>query len=304
MPSSFKSIYIGILLAMSFTACNDDLVFNGGNTDNKMVIYGNAKLGSNVEVLINQSEVITEDTLDNPIEDVTVNLHVNGVFKESQVTNKFGRAYFQYKSQEDDSMAIECFHPDFPITSSVIQIPKSIGILQFDTTNRRLNTRGLRLSIFDRPDEMNFYQISMIGERWTYIFDRNTGMRIDSALTVEFMEMTSVNRLFFSDNNIVINRQNFELFNDQIFDGKNFVLDIDLSNYQLDKQPDKSEVHELRLYMKSINQDYYNFLTTLSVNRPVHGGPFSISTQVPSNINEGYGIFAGYSEDVATLKLK
>jgi hypothetical protein len=189
------------------------------------------------------------------------------------------------------------------VTTQTI-VPNSIGILQFDTTNKRASVQGLRVSFYDQPQEENYYQISLKGARWYYQLDPNTGLRTDSILSFEDIQMTSVNRLFFSDNNIVNNRQNFELLNDMIFNGKNFVLDIDVSRFQLAEQYDRSAVKSLHMELKNIGQDYYNFLATLSLNRPVYGGPFSISSQVPTNISGGYGIFAAYSTDVATITIE
>ena len=262
-----------------------------------------AEVGKNLRLEIRQSELITEDTLEQPIDGVAIELFVNGLLRESAYTDLAGKALMNYNVTSHDSVRLEFSKPSFEDVYTQSIIPSAVGVLQFDTTNKRPGVQGLRISFYDKPQEKNFYQVSLRGKRWYYTIDPNTGMRTDSMFSSEIIDMKSVNRLFFSDNNIVNNRQNFELLNDQIFNGKNFVLDVDVSTFQLSEQTDRSAVKELQLELKNISSDYYDFLTTLSLNRPVYGGPFSISSQVPSNIEGGYGVFATFSTDVAKIKI-
>jgi hypothetical protein len=284
--------------------CNDEISFNQGNGDNLIVVHAQAEVGQRLRLEVSQSELVTEDTLENPINDVGIELFINGLFKEFVYSNTKGNAVFNYVVKAKDSLSIAINKPPFDAISSVAIVPSTMGILQFDTTNKRPQVQGLRISFFDQPLEVNFYQVSLQGQRWFYTLDKLTGQRTDSALGYEYVQMTSINRLFFSDNNIVNNRQNFELLNDKVFNGKNFVLDVDINTFQLEERHDRGEIQRLDIELKNISADYYNFLTTLSINRPVYGGPFSISSQVPSNIRGGYGIFAAYSTDKATILLK
>jgi hypothetical protein len=300
---SFNKITYFIVVIALF-GCNDDITFNQGETENRIVVHARAEVGKKLQLELQQSELITEDTLDNPIDGVAIELFVNGLFREGTYSNPSGFALFNYNVQSYDSLRLEISKPSFDDVYTNAVVPNSIGILQFDTTNKRPNVQGLRVSFFDQPTQANYYQISLKGERWFYTLDINTGQRIDSISGFEEIEMQSVNRLFFSDNNIVNNRQNFELLNDKIFNGKNFVLDVDINTFQLAEQFDRSDIKGLELELKNISSDYYDFLTTLSLNRPVYGGPFSISSQVPSNIVGGYGVFAAYSTDKASIILK
>ena len=211
--------------------CNDDLTFNLTDKDNQIVVHARAEVGKNLRVNFKQSERITEDTLNSPIGGVAVELYVNQSPLESTYSDAMGNAIFNYNVQAGDSLRLEVNKPSFnPVTTHTI-VPNPVGILQFDTTNKRASVQGLRVSFYDQPQQENYYQLSLKGARWYYQLDPNTGLRTDSILSFEDIQMTSVNRLFFSDNNIVNNRQNFELLNDKIFNGKNFVLDIDVSRF-------------------------------------------------------------------------
>ncbi len=297
--------YLVLIISMiSALSCNDDLSFNSSKSRNLIVLHAQAEVGKKIVLEVKQSELITEDTLNNPIDGVRAVLKVNGIDEDVTYSNSEGFASFSYIVTPRDTLAIELEKEGFDVVSAKTTTPENIGILQFDTTNKRLLDQGLRVSFYDRPNEKNYYQLVLIGERWTYQLDNITGERLDSVRSREFVEMKSINRIFFSDNNIVNNRQNFELLNDKIFNGKNFVLDVDVNRFALSEQIDKSAMKKLTVELKSISEAYYSFLTTLSLNRPIYGGPFSISSQVPSNVLGGYGIFATYSVDRAEIVLE
>lgn len=304
MRLSFRQILYILLVVLTCGGCQDDITFNQGEASNRMVVHAKGEVGKNLRLEISQSERITEDTLEMPIDGVAVELMINGTLRESAYTDADGKVLLNYNVQSGDSIRMLFNKPSFGDVMTEAVVPSPVGILQFDTTNKRVDVQGLRVSFYDRQNEENYYQISLTGKRWYYLIDPNTGIRTDSIYSSEVIEMRSVNRLFFSDNNIVNNRQNFELLNDQIFNGKNFVLDVDVSTFQLAEQADRGAVQELQLELANISGAYYDFLATLSLNRPVYGGPFSISSQVPSNIQGGYGVFATYSTDIANIILK
>ncbi len=302
---NFKRIHIIVVLAglALFSACQDDLVLDEHINERELVAFIEAGTGKGIHVVVKQSDLITQDTFSTPLYKANIDLLKNGFVIETRSTSIFGEADFSYEPQANDSLGVDIRYDTIHAFSEVV-VPKPVPIIQFDTTNRRASSLGLRITFLDDSRVKNYYLLDLRGKRWTYSFHPVTGKVIDSTMVYEPIKMKSVNRLFFSDNNIVNNRQNFELFNDRIFNGKNFVLDIDVSTFVLDAQVDKSKVLSLDLVLKNITEDYYSFLTTLSLNRPVYGGPFSISSQVPSNITGGYGMFATYHESKAQIDMQ
>jgi hypothetical protein len=278
------------------------LVLDEHINERELVAFIEAGTGKGINVVIKQSDLITQDTVSSPLYNANIDLLKNGFVVETRSTSVFGKADFLYEPKANDSLRVDIRY-DTIFASSEVVVPKSVPIIQFDTTNRRANSLGLRLTFLDDARTRNYYLLDLKGKRWVYKFHPVSGKVIDSTMVSEPIKMNSVNRLFFSDNNIVNNRQNFELFNDRIFNGKNFVLDVDVSTFVLDAQVDKSKVLALDIVLKNITEDYYNFLTTLSLNRPVYGGPFSISSQVPSNISGGYGMFATYHSSSAHIDM-
>ncbi len=301
MPLNSKFIYIA-LIGLTIWSCNDDLVLKNVNQDRGVVAYIRAEVDGNIDVVVKKSDLITQDTLSTPLEGIHVDLYRNGRLEEARRTDKDGEVHFAYNPEERDSLLVEITGDDIDQMWAEAIAPSKVSIAFFDTTTIRASQRGFRIVFNDDAKTTDFYLVNLHGYRWVYRFHPITGRKIDSTYVYEPIRMTSVNRLFFSDNNIVNNRQNFELLNDVIFNGESgFELHVDVSTFVLTEQADRSEIQKLEVTLRHITKEYYDFLTTLSLNRPVYGGPFSISSQVPSNINGGYGIFATYSTDTSTI---
>jgi len=295
--------YISIL-ALAILSCNDDLVITNTVSDTQMVVNAAANNGEQIELEVIRPNLITEDTFNRPISGVQVELLKNGTVVETRYTGSKGQIKFATKAVGGDSLTLRMLKEDFEPANSTIKAPFVIPILQFDTTTRRSNVLGCRVSFYDPVQDEDFYQLEMVGYRWFYKIHPITGKRQDSIWSTQILSMRSVNKLFFSDNNIINNRQSFELLNDKIFNGKNFVLDVDISAFVLEEQPDRGAIKLLRFELNHIDKAYYDFLSTISLNRPVYGGPFSIASQVPTNIEGGLGIFAATASDTAFISLE
>ena len=51
---------------------------------------------------------------------------------------------------------------------------------------------------------------------------------------------------------------------------------------------------EIFVQLKSVSEDYFNYFNTVSLQSWTSGDPFSEPVQVYSNVQDGFGIFAGY----------
>jgi len=93
------------------------------------------------------------------------------------------------------------------------------------------------------------------------------------------------------------------LFDDGLFDGKEISLTITLHYYY------KVPGEELRVHLRSVSADLYNYLTTSDLQNKNNGDvkdlgttdPLAQPTIVFSNIEGGLGIFGGYSETSVRL---
>jgi Domain of unknown function (DUF4249) len=301
-----NSSYVRILVLLTLTCggCNDEFIFTGEADDKRIVAVVFGEEDSTINMQLRSSQFITEDTAEIPIPFAEIRLYKQDQFTEFLTSATNGNATSQYKVKAHDSLRFVMRKDGYNLVEGRAVVPGEINLLQFDTTTRLANQLGLRLSFLDLVTDNNYYLIEMHAHRWIYILDPFTQERIDSNLIWESLDIQSVNKIFFSDQNIVTNEQKFELFNDQIFNGENFVLDVNINALNLQESVIKGRTSEIKVRLRNINEDYYNFLTSLSLNRPIFGGPFSISSQVAGNIKGGYGIFALYTSTSKVIIMK
>ncbi|HIF14776.1 MAG TPA: DUF4249 family protein, partial [Bacteroidetes bacterium] len=100
-----------------------------------------------------------------------------------------------------------------------------------------------------------------------------------------------------------------DVFIDEASDWNEVIFTDDLFNGQKISLKVKSEIWSYEpgmvIYWTLINhsEDYFMYKKTFNVYQSVEGNPFAEPVQVFSNIKNGYGIFAGYSQSITTFHL-
>lgn len=82
-------------------------------------------------------------------------------------------------------------------------------------------------------------------------------------------------------------------FSDALFPEEEFTINIKMntSNWLGEANPIK-----YRIYFRSISEDYYNYKVTSALQNYTSGDPFAQPVKVYNNIQNGLGVFAGYSQ--------
>jgi len=86
-------------------------------------------------------------------------------------------------------------------------------------------------------------------------------------------------------------------FNDEIIDGQKYQLKLDFEDW--DARVDK----EYYIELLSLTRSSYLYKRSVKEYRNASGDPFSEPVLIYSNIENGYGIFAGYSQATKLVKL-
>jgi hypothetical protein len=87
------------------------------------------------------------------------------------------------------------------------------------------------------------------------------------------------------------------LFNDLLFNGQNKTLELEIPYENWSGSEDgydwSYQTLTLRLYLHNISISYYYYRTSLELFQNASGNPFAQPVQVFSNVENGFGIFAG-----------
>ena len=152
---------------------------------------------------------------------------------------------------------------------------------------------SLELEIEDPPGEANYYQISLY--------------RVFTGRGASRLYLSTNDPSIIADNNVdgsPLEEGGFEgdapYFRDTLFDG--MTREIELSHdLGRDPGPDPSGMYLQVLY---ISEAYYQYLKTARLHDDTQDNPFAEPLNVYGNVENGYGIFAGYSSRTFELTLE
>ena len=217
-----------------------------------------------------------------------------------------------------ETYSLQVSAPKFATIKATDAIPRPVptSILSYRTnTSVRSESeiRGefaIKLEIQDPPGEANYYQISMY-----QVFTGRGASRYEGILSTKDPSIIADNSVDESP----LEEQSFSgeapYFKDTLFDGRTHEIeltydgvlilreDIDLREEIAEdgQEPAKQKTYLQVLY---ISAAYYEYLKTARLHDYTRENPFAEPLSVYSNVENGYGIFAGYSSQIFELVLE
>lgn len=239
--------------------------------------------------LINDAQVIITNSAGNSI--LLIN-QGNGIYASLTERPEIGEVY-----------SIEVSHSDYDDVSSSNQLPGEINIAHIDWDQQAIVAgdfyRRIDISFQDGPDK-DFYMVRVKGIFWEYIYNEETWEIEDSALIMYPIEFFSQNAAF--DNSSSKITPTSISFTDEIFNGSLFTFDILIDDdYFSDEEDEKMKIQSIYISMSKISQEYYWYETSYQAYLSAQYNMFAQPVQVYTNIENGLGIFAGYSTTIDSL---
>jgi hypothetical protein len=183
-----------------------------------------------------------------------------------------------YQCQKGVNYSIKVSKGDQTV-SSTTYIPNSVAIQSIDTfsiteQSNGYNTNYLRfnLSISDPIDEKNYYMVTFI----TIINE------FSLPLDFRYTQPSISSESYVSSD--------YAVFSDDFFNGQNKTLSYDIEYYNF-----TYEFTPLTVYINSISKDMYTYYLQLQKYQNAQNSFLSEPVMVYTNINNGLGIFGGYS---------
>lgn len=141
----------------------------------------------------------------------------------------------------------------------------------------------------DDPSGENFYQVGATFEyRYTNPQTGNGFVQINN------VDVRSDDK-GIDDENI----PNFEgfFFSDALFDGSKFTVNIKMIS-----RWGSADDLKFNIYLRTLSEEYYRYKTTSLLQNYASDNPFAQPVTVYNNIENGFGIFAGYTQQVVFFK--
>lgn len=179
-------------------------------------------------------------------------------------------------------------------STSYLPLPAAISNVEVDIPANAGGNEpkiNFRLHMKDRPEEKNFYQVLLIIARTQR--NHQTGQ-----------EVTHKFPAYISSKDPAIESENGDsfggvYFKDVLFDGKEITLPLESDYWGIGSGPVK-----LIFFLRTVSEDYYRYKTTAMLQNETSGNPFAQPVGVYNNIQNGFGIFGGFSQSVFEYEKK
>lgn len=149
----------------------------------------------------------------------------------------------------------------------------------------------IKLRMKDRAGEENFYQITaFVEQRWR---DGRTG---ETQITRRMLLMSSKDPSIDNEN---VGSSEGIFFKDLLFDGREITLSLESEYWQIQSGPAR-----VYFFLRTISEDFYRYKTTALLQNETSGNPFAQPAGIYNNIENGFGIFGGFSQSFFVYEKK
>ena len=292
-----KRLFFLLSILLVYISCEKVIPFDGDVNTPKLVINSVFESDSIFKVHVSSSRSVIDTASFNNIDDAIVSIkddNENIIETLNHIENGFyiGQTF----PQENQTYILEVNHPDYADITASDSLPSPITINSVDTSTIIDPINGNRLQIsmnFDDPENtQNYYLIETYSVNEYLVIKNSDTTEYELDTTKQFMVLTDE---VFQNGGSPWREQG--LFNDLLFNGQNKTLELEIPNDSWSGSEDgydwSYQTLTLRLYLHNITLSYYYYRTSLELFQNASGNPFAQPVQVYSNIENGFGVFAG-----------
>lgn len=306
-----KTAYL-IVFSLIIQSCQKKVEFDLKNNAPKMSVNSILQPDSLCKVYISESlspiDVINFQSITDANIEIWQNKSFLG-FLDTYIKPKTNPGIGYYTNpdiliQKSDSFELKISHNDYTSVNAYTEIPTPPTVSSIEMSTYSIDTlplpgysldANIKLTIDDNSTEENYYAVSFFYYAdyidTDYWAGRDSDTLYKKRILFEHNSLSSL-QTYMNNDGIIISD---ELFNGQ---RKNFsVLIEDYINIRY------SDFTQFYIEIKSISKDYYLYQKTLKEYYQSSGNPFSEPITVYNNINNGYGIFAGYNSVIDTVMI-
>lgn len=232
-------------------------------------------------VQLSKSESILSENDFQKLSGATVNAFENGTLVGSLTEISAGKYALPFLPSVGKQYKIDANYKSLPqvsATTSIPKIPENSEVITSEVQIGDLYPFLINIQFDDNPNSRDYYQILLVY--------RQEGVEYDIILS--FITNSEVLRNSEGDvGDSEFYHYNNALFSDDLFNGNRVNIPIRSADY--------IEGGEFYLRIMSVSEDYYLYRNTAISQFQVNGDPFSQPVMIYSNVENGYGVFAGYS---------
>ena len=182
-------------------------------------------------------------------------------------------------------------------------------------TRSEINFNEIQLTFTDPASEKNYYELQVLQYFMYYIYllddqgnvvvdNQGNNVIADTVQSVNAVSLTSSDPLLAGNEDIFDGGEvsaygTAFVFSDDFLNGKTYTLKFNIGNTYYSYNNDEDS--NMAISLHTINEEQYQYAVSRELQYENEGNPFAEPVQVYNNIENGYGIFVGYSSDQVTL---
>lgn len=308
-----KHITIIFLISIIFFACEKTIKIAIPDEGRKLTINSFFSEDSNMVVNLTKSRYILDGKWEfDPIENADISLLEDNVLIGKLSEDQPGNYISDIAIKARKHYKIEVKSSGFPDSKSESYVPERTRILKLEA-EETVGEYGdglvsFDLSFQDNPETENYYLVQAYKFYNDTFYDHDTGEKITISNKEELYLYSDDLNTYQDDWGL----GSGVLMSDEFINGKAYTLNFKsyTSNYYYDEtqdewaQPSEGDTTTYYVQFYTVSKEYYLYYKSLSKHKEATDEFFMEPVQVYSNIENGFGIFAGMSTDVDSVKIE
>lgn len=322
-----------ILLTFTFLSCETEIPFDGPLSDPALTVNSLVCADSTIRVDLNASLFFLDNRSDFPkVSNASIDLFVNGTFKEQLVNAGEGAYYSNYVATEGDLIKLSVTAPGYPAAWSEATVPMAVSNFAVDTTLTKVDSTYIGSGWYTNG-ENGEYKMDTIGITYNRTLRYNVQFK-NRANIKEYFRLVIYREMIYNgqaysneykndvEDLVFSNKKEgleglmeetgydpYQVFTDELIDGVAHTISFTFTssrNWYYDNRQNseayKSYQENLVIDVQSISKDYYLYLKTLKA-LGLSDSFMSEPVQIYTNIHQGLGLLGARTHQLRKIDL-
>jgi len=298
-----SGLIIFLLVLLSILSCTKEVEIKIPKEEPKLTVNSFFSPDSVIKIHLSKSAYIF-DKKTTIVNNANIELWDKDTLLEIMQNEDYGNYFSKTKAKVLKKYQLKINHPDFQLVTVEDVIPTKTKIIKTEQKDSVMFSQynnafsQVKITFQDNPNITNYYEVILafkyndsipfLGE-----FEGLAGIYSDDPVIKSEMDI-DING--FGETSVV--------FSDNLFNGEKYTLTL---LYSISYGPCIYKNYTLYVYLNSVSKNYYNYMKKLHQYIQNSQSLWNNTGEVVrmySNVNNGYGIFAGYNTDIDTLYSK
>ncbi|OQY05329.1 MAG: hypothetical protein B6I20_01535 [Bacteroidetes bacterium 4572_117] len=302
-----KNLITILLLSIVLFACEKTVTIKIPDNGRKLTINSFFQQDSSFSVSLTKSRYIMDGKYEfDNVENADINLFENDNLIEKLGETNPGVYKSNFIPTENNNYRIEVSSTDFPMAQAQSFMPEKTEIIDISTSESfdEYGNPGtaFKVKFKDKPNIDSYYFVN-VNKRINFsYYDEDEGTDVESTYT-QAEDIYSEDPIVFQEDWGLTAGL---LVSGELINGREYTLSFETSGYYYydGHEPDNESNTTYFVYLHSISKDYYLYYKSLSKHKEAQDEFFMEPVQVYNNIENGFGIFAGFSTAVDSVKVE